>query len=189
MEGIVARAESGVIPEFISSRRVGCRAISSRPDGARLGMAVPHGCGQRHLLVPGGHYRVAGGGDDVGCDDDRHDDPIGRADDPGLRAGDLACRAAADPPRARRAVRFNLSHGVERPWRRRWRSALDRGPEGLLGSFVGFVPDSAAKIEPFHRLKLLFRPAPEFAAEHGVSVPEADSPPFEREMYLPPAER
>jgi hypothetical protein len=51
------------------------------------------------------------------------------------------------------------------------------------------VPESAARLEPFQKLKLLFRPAPEFAAESGVTAPEADSPPFEREMYLPPAER
>jgi hypothetical protein len=74
-------------------------------------------------------------------------------------------------------------------WGRRWRSAFDRDPEGLLGTFVGFVPETTARLEPFQKLKLLFRPAPEFAAEHGISAPEVDSPPFEREMYLTPAER
>jgi hypothetical protein len=74
-------------------------------------------------------------------------------------------------------------------WARHWRSALDRGPEGKGGMVVGFVPDSVATLEPLQKLRFLFRPAPGFAAERGISAPEADSPPFERELYLPPAER
>ncbi|MBI4601953.1 MAG: hypothetical protein HY721_08330 [Planctomycetes bacterium] len=51
------------------------------------------------------------------------------------------------------------------------------------------VPRGAARLEPFAKLRVLFRPAPAFAARCGFEAPASGSPPFERECYLPPFER
>jgi hypothetical protein len=51
------------------------------------------------------------------------------------------------------------------------------------------VPASTMRLEPLDRVRLLFRSAPAFAEKHGFKAPAADSPPFEREGYLPDWEK
>ncbi len=51
------------------------------------------------------------------------------------------------------------------------------------------VPLAVARLEPLEKFRLLFRSAPAFAGKRGFEAPAADSPPFEREYYLPAWER
>jgi hypothetical protein len=48
------------------------------------------------------------------------------------------------------------------------------------------LPSSAARLKPFEKVRFLFRPDPGFAQKNGFQAPAADSPPFERDYYLPP---
>jgi len=47
------------------------------------------------------------------------------------------------------------------------------------------LPQAAAKLQPLDKVKFLFRPDPGFAQKNGFHAAAADSPPFEREYYVP----